>query len=44
MPTLIEAPTTVPAAGTPPKTIDEYVGRVNSATDSVSVAHMKSPE
>ena len=43
MPTLIEAPTTVPAAGTPPKTIDEYVGRVNSATDSVSVAHMKSP-
>ncbi len=43
MPTLIDAPTTVPGAGTPPKTIDEYVGRVNSATDSVSVAHMKSP-
>lgn len=43
MPTLIKAPTTVPAAGTPPKTIDEYVGRVSSATDRVSVAHMKSP-
>ena len=44
MPTLIDAPTTVPAAGTPPKTIDEYVDRVNSSTESVSVAHMKSPQ
>jgi mannose-6-phosphate isomerase-like protein (cupin superfamily) len=43
MPTLIPAPTTVPAAGDPPKVIDEYVGRVNSGTESVSVAHMRSP-
>ena len=44
MPTLIESPTTVPAQGVPPKTIDEYVGRVNSETESVSIAHMKSPQ
>ena len=44
MPTLIESPTTVPAAGQPPKIIDEYVGRVNSATTAVSVAHMRSPQ
>jgi len=43
MPTLIPTPTTVPAAGEPPKVIDEYVGRVNSGTESVSVAHMRSP-
>lgn len=44
MPTRIESPTTVPAAGQPPKVIDEYVGRVNSATTAVSVAHMRSPQ
>lgn len=44
MPTLIESPTTVPAAGRTPKAIDEYVGRVNSATTAVSVAHMRSPQ
>jgi mannose-6-phosphate isomerase-like protein (cupin superfamily) len=43
MPTLIEAPTRVEAAGNKPKLIDEYIGRVNSATESVSVAHMRSP-
>lgn len=43
MPTLIESPTTVPSAGDPPKRIDEYVGRVNSQTTDVSVAHMRSP-
>src|SRR5262249_40385989 len=26
-----------------PKLIDEYIGRVNSGTPSVSVAHMRSP-
>jgi mannose-6-phosphate isomerase-like protein (cupin superfamily) len=40
----IESPTTVPAVGKPPKTIDEYVGRVNSRTDMVSVAKMQSPK
>ena len=43
MPRLIAAATRVPAAGEPPKLIDEYVGRVNSRTDGVSVAHMRSP-
>lgn len=43
MPKLIPSPTRVVAAGNKPKLIDEYVGRVNSATDGVSVAHMRSP-
>ena len=43
MPTLIERPTRIEAAGTKPKLIDEYVGRVNSGTEAVSVAHMRSP-
>ncbi len=44
MPTLIEAPTIVQAAGTPPKRIEEYAGRVNSGHASVSVARMVSPQ
>jgi ethanolamine utilization protein EutQ (cupin superfamily) len=43
MPKLIESPSRVEAAGTKPKLIDEYVGRVNSSEDRVSVAHMRSP-
>jgi ethanolamine utilization protein EutQ (cupin superfamily) len=43
MPTLIPKPTRVQAAGNKPKTIDEFVGRVNSKSDTVSVAHMRSP-
>jgi len=43
MPRLISQPTQIEAAGEPPKIIREYIGRVNSATPSVSVAHMKSP-
>jgi quercetin dioxygenase-like cupin family protein len=43
MPTLIERPTRVEAAGTPPKLIDEFVGRVNTGSDRLSVAHMRSP-
>ena len=43
MPTLIPAPTVVAAAGTPPKRIEEYAGRVNSGHASVSVARMTSP-
>ena len=42
-PTLIPAPTCVAAAGTKPKLIDEYVGRVNTQTTRLSVAHMRSP-
>jgi len=40
---LIAAPTVVPAAGVPPKTIVEFVGRVNTATDAMSLAVMESP-
>jgi ethanolamine utilization protein EutQ (cupin superfamily) len=44
MPTLIEQAKRVAAVGNKPKLIDEYVGRVNSSTPDVSVAHMRSPE
>jgi mannose-6-phosphate isomerase-like protein (cupin superfamily) len=43
MPTFIEKPSIVQAAGNKPKIIEEYVGRVNSQTDGVSVARMRSP-
>ena len=43
MPTLIAKPTRVEAAGNKPKLIDEYVGRINSATSAASIAHMRSP-
>jgi mannose-6-phosphate isomerase-like protein (cupin superfamily) len=43
MPTLIEKPTRITAAGNKPKLIDEYVGRVNSGEAGVSIAHMRSP-
>lgn len=42
-PTLIPQSTRVQAAGNKPKLIDEYIGRANSATSEVSVAHMRSP-
>src|SRR5512146_334606 len=44
MPILIEQPKRIEAAGNKPKLIDEYIGRVNSHTAAVSVAHMRSPE
>ena len=44
MPRLIAAPTVVPAAGEPPKLIREFVGRVNTGTEAVSVAIMESPQ
>jgi mannose-6-phosphate isomerase-like protein (cupin superfamily) len=40
---LIEKPTIVQAAGNKPKVIEEFIGRVNSATAGVSIARMKSP-
>ena len=43
MPTLISQPTRIQAAGTKPKLIDEYIGRVNSKTEVGSIAHMRSP-
>jgi mannose-6-phosphate isomerase-like protein (cupin superfamily) len=44
MPVQILKPTVIQAAGHPPKTIEEYVGRVNSGTAEVSIARMKSPQ
>ena len=44
MPKLIENPTIVKAAGNKPKQIEEFVGRVNSGNEHISVARMKSPE
>ena len=41
MPQLITKPTTIPVPGG--KVIDEHVGRVNTGSESVSVAHMKAP-
>jgi mannose-6-phosphate isomerase-like protein (cupin superfamily) len=43
MPRLIAAPTIIAAAGNKPKRIEEFVGRVNSQDDKVSVARMTSP-
>jgi hypothetical protein len=44
MPKLIARPTKIEAAGTKPKQIEEFAGRVNSGHESVSVARMVSPE
>jgi mannose-6-phosphate isomerase-like protein (cupin superfamily) len=43
MPRLIESPSIIQAAGTKPKRIEEFIGRVNSGHGAVSVARMKSP-
>jgi mannose-6-phosphate isomerase-like protein (cupin superfamily) len=40
---LISKPTVLPAAGTPPKIIEEFVGRVNSQNSTISIAKMTSP-
>ncbi len=41
---LIPAPSIIKAAGNKPKEIREYIGRVNSGTSDLSIAHMKSPQ
>ncbi len=43
MPKLISKPSIIRAAGNKPKIIEEYIGRVNSKTEAVSVARMQSP-
>src|SRR5438067_6476611 len=43
MPTHITTPTRIEAAGNKPKTIDEYIGRVNSRLEALSIARMRSP-
>jgi mannose-6-phosphate isomerase-like protein (cupin superfamily) len=44
MPTVVPQPTLIQAAGNKPKLIEEFIGRVNSRTESVSIARMRSPE
>ena len=43
MATFIQKPTIIEAAGQPPKSIEEFIGRINSGTTAVSIARMKSP-
>jgi mannose-6-phosphate isomerase-like protein (cupin superfamily) len=43
MATLIATPTVIAAAGTKPKRIEEFIGRVNTKTRALSIARMKSP-
>ncbi len=39
----IQRPTIILAAGSPPKQIEEFIGRVNTRTSKVSIARMTSP-
>jgi mannose-6-phosphate isomerase-like protein (cupin superfamily) len=41
---IIHNPTLVKAAGVPEKRIEEFIGKINSATDEISIARMKSPQ
>ncbi len=43
MPTVIDSPSVIKACGNKPKIIEEFIGRVSSNTDAVSIARMKSP-
>jgi mannose-6-phosphate isomerase-like protein (cupin superfamily) len=43
MPTIIKSPTKIEAAGNKPKIIKEFIGRVNSSTEQISIAKMQSP-
>jgi mannose-6-phosphate isomerase-like protein (cupin superfamily) len=44
MPERISAPTRIASAGNIPKIIEEFVGRVNTAEDALSIARMRSPQ
>ena len=44
MPTFIQSPATIQAAGNKPKIIEEFIGHVGSKTSTLSVARMNSPE
>ncbi len=41
---LIQSATEITAAGSRPKQIEEFIGRVNSETSQASIARMRSPE
>jgi len=40
---IIQSPWVIPAAGSPPGCIEEYVGRGASGTDRISIAHIRIP-
>ena len=40
----IQSPSIIKSAGNKPKIIEEYVGRVNTQSNDISIARMKSPE
>jgi mannose-6-phosphate isomerase-like protein (cupin superfamily) len=40
---IIKSPTRIQAAGTPPKTIEEFIGLQSSGTTALSIARMVSP-
>ncbi len=44
MPRVIKAPSDIECVGTKPKLIREFIGRVNSKTEDVSIAKMNSPK
>lgn len=44
MPRIVENPACIKALGEPPKTIEEFVGRVCSGTEELSIARMVSPQ
>ncbi len=43
MPTIIKSCSEIECVGTKPKIIQEFIGRVNSKTDDISIAKMTSP-
>ena len=43
MPKIVNLPSSIECVGTKPKIINEYIGRVNSGTEEVSIAKMNSP-
>ncbi|MBU1101562.1 MAG: cupin [Bacteroidetes bacterium] len=44
MATIIQNPTVIEAAGNKPKIIEEFIGRVNTKHETVSIAKMTSPD
>jgi mannose-6-phosphate isomerase-like protein (cupin superfamily) len=44
VPDRLAQPAVVPAAGTPAKVIEEYVGRASTGESEISIAHMRSPQ
>lgn len=41
---IIQNPAIIPAVGTKPKVIEEFVGAVNTANSAISIARMSSPQ